>query len=493
MKKKIVIIGGGIGGLAAAALLAKDGYKVTVVEKNEQPGGRASLLKEQGYRFDMGPSWFMMPDVYERFFQEFNLELKDVLKLKRLQPHYRVFWEDGKSIEMSGILERDKATFESLETGAGRKLHEYLEVAKLKYELSMKHVLYENMDSIFGLMKPEIAKYGATLGVLESMHNHIKKYFSHPKIQQILEYNLVFLGCSPQNAPSLFSLMSHVDMNLGVFYPRGGMYAIVNSLVDLGKQYGVEYFYHSSVQEIEIQTGKVKHVHTSSKSFAADAVVSNADYAFTESVLSDQSLRTYSEKYWKKKTFAPSAFLLYLGLNKQFPSLSHHTLYFGDDWSAHFRDVFEHPRWPQAPSVYLNVPSRTDKSVAPINHENIMILIPVAPGLEESEQWKEAYAQFVIAYLEKKLDLSLKKHIQYQKIFSVSDFTQRYNSYAGNALGGIAHTFFQSAIWRPNNISKKIPNLFFVGANTVPGIGVPPAIISSHLVQDRIHRYFQEV
>lgn len=494
MKKRqnILIVGAGFGGLAAAALLAKDGHQVTVLEKNEQPGGRASSLVADGFRFDMGPSWYMMPEVFERFFREFGKTTSDYFKLFPLKPQYRVFFGDKTQLDITGDIHKDKQTFEKLEPGFSKKFDTYLAESKLKYEISMKSVLYRNMNSLFDLVNLDMMRLGAKMRIFQPMHNYIMRFFRHPKIQQILEYNLVFLGCSPKNAPSLFSLMAHVDFNLGVWYPEGGISSLVHAVEALGKEYGVTYAYNTPARQFVVKNGRITSVVTSSKTYTTDLVISNADYQFTESILSDQSLRTYSEMYWTRKVMTPSAFLLYLGVKGKIPKLEHHNLYFGDDWEKHFEEVFTHPRWPIDPSIYINKASQTDNTVAPKGHENIMVLVPVAPGLEETESWKTHYAEYIIDFIEQKLEINLKKHIVFQKAFSVTDFAERYNSYQGNALGGLAHTLFQSAIWRPNNFSQKIPNLFFVGANTVPGIGVPPAFISAHLVHDRIKTFVSE-
>lgn len=486
MKKKIIIIGSGIGGLAAAALLAKEGNQVTVFEKNEQPGGRASVLEEKGFRFDMGPSWYMMPEVFEKYFNEFQKTTADFFTLKQLTPQYRVFFEDKTHIDITGDVQKDRRTFEKLEPGAAKKFDQYLSESQKKYDIAMHDVLYKNIDSIKDMLSWQMAKEGSKLGIFLPMQTYIQKFFHHPKILQILEYNLVFLGCSPSNAPSLFSLMAHVDFNLKVWYPSGGIASIVNALVELGKMHNVQYHFDSPVDLIQVEGEKVTGVSVKKKFFPADIVVSNSEYAFTEDILSDQTKRTYSKHYWNRKIFTPSAFLLYLGVKGQIPELIHHTLYFGRDWKEHFRDVFDHPRWPVEPSIYINKTSATDKTVAPKNHENLMILVPVAPGLTENEHWKEKYAEYIISYIDSHLGTKIAKNIVYQKIFSVSDFQSRYNAYKGNALGGLAHTLFQSALWRPKNQSKKLSNLYFVGANTNPGIGVPPAMISAHLLRDKI-------
>jgi len=491
-KKKIIIIGAGFGGLASAALLAKDGHQVTVIEKNEQPGGRAGRLVAQGFRFDMGPSWYMMPEVFEKFFGEFGKKTSDYFKLIPLKPQYRVFFGDKTQLDITGDLQKDKQTFEELEPGFSEKFDQYLSESKLKYEISMKSVLYKNMNSLFDLMNLDMIRLGASMAIFQPMHSYISKFFKNQKIQQILEYNLVFLGCSPKNAPSLFSLMTHVDFNLGVWYPEGGITSLVNAVEALGKELGVRYVYNTPVQQLVVENGKITKVVTPTKTFTADVIISNADYQFTENILSDQMLRTYSQEYWNKKVMTPSAFLLYLGVKGKLPKLEHHNLYLGDDWSNHFDDVFKNPRWPIDPSIYINKASQTDDTVAPKGHENLMVLVPIAAGLAETSNWRSHYADYIIDFIEEKLEIKLKKQIVYQKIFSVTDFTERYNSYKGNALGGLAHTLFQSAIWRPNNFSKKIPNLFFVGANTVPGIGVPPAFISAHLVRDRLKNLSEE-
>lgn len=486
--KKIIIIGAGFGGLSAGALLAKDGHEVHVFEKNEQAGGRASVLEEDGFRFDMGPSWYMMPDVFEKFFAEFGKKSSDYYALSALKPQYRVYWSDGTKIDISGNIEKDKKMLEKFEPGFSAQFDKYLQESQQKYEIAINSVLYKNMDSPLDLMSLEMAKNGRHMGIFSPMHKYISRFFKHPKIQQLLEYNLVFLGCSPHNAPSLFSLMTHVDFNLGVWYPTGGIGKVVEAFEKIGKEHGVQFHYNKPVEKILVDGNKTSGIVVDGKIIEADIVISNGDYWFTENLLSDQTKRTYSQSYWEKKTMTPSAFLLYLGVKGKLPKLEHHTLYFGDSWEGHFKDVFEHKRWPLDPSIYINKTSQNDPTVAPKNHENLMVLVPISAGIEETPLWREQYAKYIISFIEEKMDMKLSDKIVYKKIFSVSDFETRYNSYKGNALGGLAHTFFQSAVWRPSNKSKNLSNLFFAGANTVPGIGVPPAIISGHLVRDRVRK-----
>ncbi len=490
-KKKVVIVGGGVGGLAAAALLAFDGYSVAVLEKNSMMGGRARVLKKDGFTFDMGPSWYMMPDVFEKFFAVFGKKPSDYLELIALDPQYRVLFGDGSHVDMQLDMKKNKQVFEKIEKGAGKKLDEYIAEAKLKYELSLRTVLYKNIDTLFDFFDWELLKNSKILKPFMTMEQHIKQYFTSEKLQQIIEFTLVFLGGAPHNMPALYSLISYVDFILHTFYPKGGMYALIEALVKLGSEYGVTYVTDAPVTLLECESGVISRVHTAKKIYTADAVVGNADFAHLESLLSDQTARMYSDSYWKKKTLAPSAFLLYLGIKGSVPQLAHHSIYYGSNWEEHFKAIFDAPTWPQNPAVYLNVPSLTDSSMAPAGHTGIMVLVPIASGLTETALWRETYATFIIRYLDSALELNLEKRIVSTSIFSISDFEQAYNSLRGNALGGLAHTLLQTGPFRPPNKHKKIKNLFFAGANTVPGIGVPPALISGHLVRERLATFFE--
>jgi len=488
--QKVIVIGSGFGGLSAAALLAKDGYEVLVIEKNEQAGGRASRLQEQGFTFDMGPSWYMMPEVFDHFYAQFGKTSKDFFALKKLSPQYRVYFEDQSFVDITGDFETDAALFESFEPGSSQKLRQYLDEGELKYRISIDSILYKNTDSLLDFAKnKELIKNSPKVGVLEPMDSYIKRFFQHPKLQQIMEYNLVFLGCSPQNAPSLFSMMGYVDMELGVWYPEGGLYSVVASMESLARQNGTQFLFNAEVSQIEVSGGRAQAVVTGDgQRFEADFVISNADYPHTEDLLSDQSTRNYSQKYWQKKVQAPSAFLLYLGVKDEIDGLQHHTLYFGEDWKQHFSEIFNEKVWPQEPSLYINNPSVTDPTLSPKGHQALMVLVPIATGLSENEAWKRRYGDYIIDFIEEKMGLELRRQIVYRKEFSVSDFAQRYNSFDGNALGGMAHTLFQSAVWRPSNRSKQLSNLFFAGAGTVPGIGVPTSIISGELARDRVRQ-----
>ncbi len=484
-KGRVIIIGAGVGGLASAALLAKDGFDVTVIEKNEQPGGRASLLEKDGFAFDMGPSWYLMPDVYERFFQAMGATTNDYLKLTHLSPHYRIFHADGSHVDITGDLEADKATFERLEPGSAAQFDRYLAESKIKYDLSVESILYRNITSPLDFLDKDIRDKGRQLRVFESMQHYVARFFHTEKMQQIIQYTLVFLGGIPRNTPALYSLMAHVDFNLGVWYPDGGMYSVVRALVALGEKHGVRYLYNQPVTNIEVQNGRVQTVHTTHGSYSADYVISNADYQHTETLLSDRSKRQYTERYWRRRTLAPSAFILYLGVKGKLPELAHHNILFSPNWNQHFAELSNRPAWPHTPSLYICNPNKTDAHVAPPGYENLFVLAPIAAGLPEDEASRQRYADEMIDYIERSLHLSFRDRITVQEIFSVMDFTTRYNSIRGTALG-LAHTIFQTTLFRPPNKSRRLPNLFFVGGNTNPGIGVPMCLISAHLVRDRL-------
>jgi phytoene desaturase len=487
-RRKAVIIGAGIGGLSTAPLLAKEGYEVLVIDNNERLGGRANWLEAGEYKFDMGPSWYLMPEVFERYFGLLGEDVNDLLTLKKLDPSYRIFFpDDGDVIDISPDVDKMAEYFESLEVGAGDNFREYLRLAKYQYDVSMKDFVYRNYDSIFDFFNPKLVAESVKLSFFSTMDQYVRKFFKSIKIQKILQYTLVFLGGSPYNTPALYSLMSHVDFSQGVFYPMGGMYEIVKALEKVGKKRGVKYMTNTKVTKIEVSGRMASAVRLENgEIIEADLVVSNADIAHTEMQLLDSEWRAYDQKYWDQRTLAPSAIILYLGINKSLPEFLHHNLVFSKDWPTNFAQIFDDPQLPDDPSFYINVPSRIDKSLAPKGKETMFILVPVASGLEISPKELEIYADKILAILEQESGVKdLRKHIEYQKIFSVKDFETRYNSLNGTALG-LAHTLGQTAIFRPSNYSKKVDNLYYVGASTVPGIGVPMCLISAELVMGRI-------
>jgi len=487
-KKHAVIIGSGFGGLGLAAMLAKAGYEVDVYEKNDTLGGRASVFEAEGFRFDMGPSWYLMPDVFERFFALVGEKVEDHLELVRLAPSYRVFFKDKQRIlDLYSDLARDAATFEAIEPGAGKALEEYLRQAKRKYEVGVGRFVYKNYDHFRDFFTREFLLEGRKLSVFTSIHRYVGRFFKHPDLQKMLQHTLLFLGNSPYNAPALYSMLSYVDLGQGVFYPMGGIGRLVTALVNIGTKHGVRFHVSSPVAKIETKDGRAGGVRLASGEYvSADLVISNADLHHTDMQLLDAADREHGEGYWQKKVMAPSAFLLYLGTNKKFSSITHHNLLFSQDWSLNFREIFDEPVLPTDPSLYVCAPSVTDASVAPAGGENLFVLVPIASGLSLGEAELDAYEQKILNTLETEMGMeNLQSSIVYRRRFSVDDFAVRYNSYRGSGLG-LSHTMMQTAIFRPNTYSKKVKDLYFVGANTNPGIGMPMCLISAELVYKRL-------
>ena len=486
--KHAVIIGGGIGGLGTAAMLAKSGYRVTLVEKNQKLGGRANQFDQGGFRFDMGPSWYLMPDVFEHFFTLMGKKVEDYLTLTQLDPSYRIrFRGTDETVDMHSNLEQDIPTFERLEPGSGKQLEAYLDQSKFQYDVAIRNFMYKNYDTVFDFMNRRTATEGRSLHVFEKMHKYVERYFKTELVQKIMEYQLVFLGSSPYNTPALYNIMSHIDFNMGVFYPEGGIYAIIEALVKLGKEYGVVYKTNAPVKEIVIADKQATGVILESgECIEADLVVSNADIHHTEMKLLPASARQKSEKYWQKRTLAPSAFIMYLGLKDKVPSLVHHNLAFAQDWHKGFGEIFDKPQWPTDPSYYVCAPSVTDPTTAPVGKENLFVLVPIAPGLDMDEAAIAAYREKVLDLIEVDFEITdIRNRIEVERIYSSNDFASDYNALGGSALG-LAHTMRQTAIFRPNNVSKKISNLYYAGAGTNPGIGMPICLISAELAYKRI-------
>lgn len=489
MNKSVLVIGSGIGGLGTACLFAKKGYQVTVVEKNPNLGGRANVFEAEGFRFDMGPSWYLAPDIFEHFFELMGENVSDHLDLVRLSPSYRIFFRNnGDKVDITSDIEKDTQTFETIEPGSGEKLRAYLRQSEYQYNVATQHFMFKNYDSIFDFLNKRVMTEGQKLSVFAKMHNFVSRFFKTKKLQQIMEYTMVFLGTSPYEAPALYNLMSHMDFNQGVFYPQGGFYELINALANIAKKNGAELRTNSEVAEIIVEEGKAKGVRLSNgEVLNADIVISNADMHFTETKLLADKDRTYKEKYWKKKILAPSAFILYLGVKEKLPSLIHHNLLFSEDWRKNFDDIYKDPVLPDEPSLYICCPSVTDPTVAPDGKENLFVLVPIASDLFVSEEKKQEYADKIITLIEKEMDLpDLRQKIEFMRIYTADNFLADYNSYKGTALG-LAHTLWQTAIFRPNNYSKKVKDLYYVGAGTNPGIGTQICLISAELVYKRLH------
>lgn len=485
MNKHVVIIGAGFAGLSSAAFMSKAGWKVTVVEKNPTAGGRAQQLRAEGFTYDMGPSWYWMPDVFERYFEQFGKKVSDYYSLVRLNPSYRVYWDDGFT-DIPADYSALKKTFESFEQGAGEKLDKYLHEASVKYKIGIQDLVYKPGQSLAEFLDWNVVKNVFKLDVFTSIKSHVAKHFQSSHLRQLMEFPILFLGALPQNTPALYSLMNYADIVGGTWYPEGGMFSIVKAMQDLAEELGVEFRFEEAAQEIIIESGKAKKLVTDKAVYETDAIISGADYQFTESHLLPQQYRTYSDVYWDKKVLAPSCLLYYVGLNKKLENVLHHSLFFDVPFDQHAAEIYTAPQWPEEPLFYLSVSSKTDDTVAPQGCENLVLLIPVASGLEgDTEAIREHYFQKVMQRLEKHTGQSIADAIIFKKTFSVSDFVSEYNSYKGNAYG-LANTLGQTAIFRPSCRSKKVQNLFYTGQFTVPGPGVPPSLISGEVVSKEL-------
>jgi phytoene desaturase len=488
-QKHAIVIGAGFGGLAAACLLSRDGFKVTLLERNEQTGGRARVYKEKGFVFDLGPSWYLMPEVFEKFFADFNRKTSDYYNLVRIDPNYRIFFGTEKVVDVPAEREKIDALFDTLEQDGSAKLHDYLAVAGYQYDIAMQEFMYKEYKTLFDFFNWKVITKGTKLKIFESIDAFARRYFQSEEIRKILEYTVVFLGGSPHNTPGLYSIMSHVDFDLGVWYPCGGIGEVARAFTKVAEEHGVTIQLHHTVNKIDVANGRVTKVITDKGEFEADVVVANADYHHVETDLLDKRYRTYPEQYWKKKKMGPSAFLIYLGLNKRVNNLLHHNLYLDPSWDEHFKSIFDEPAWPESPSYYICCPSKTDKTVAPAGSENIFILVPVAPDLEDTDEIRARYFDKIIGHLESLIHENLRNSIVVKKTFAHNDFKRDYNAYKGTALG-MSHTLFQTAIFRPSHQSKKVKNLFYTGSYNHPGIGIPMVTISSQILSKEIAKQY---
>lgn len=479
-KKKIVLLGSGISSLSCAAFLAKAGHEVHILEKNKTIGGRArQFTTEEGYVFDMGPSWYWMPDVFEDFYQKFGHTTSDFYELVRLDPSYRVFWEDGSQDDVPADMLKMEEWFESLEPGSGEKLKAFLEDAKYKYNVGMKDLVYKPSLSIFEFADRRILGGLVKMHLLKSFSKFIRGYFSHPKILSLLEFPILFLGATAEETPALYSLMNYADIKLGTWYPQKGMFEFVKAFEQIAKEQGVIIHTDQEVTDFDFADKTVINARTKNDAFNADYFVSGADYRHTDSLLNDKA--NYTEKYWDKRVMAPSSLLFYIGVNKKVDGLTHHNLFFDEPFAPHADDIYKNPQWPSNPLFYVSCPSKTDSTIAPEGHENLFFLIPIAPDLKDSEAMREKYFNVMVDRIEKHTGCSFRENIVYKKGFCIDDFKSEYHAFKGNAYG-LANTLRQTAFLKPKMKNKKLTNLFYTGQLTVPGPGVPPAIVSGEVV-----------
>jgi len=488
--KNITVIGAGFSGLAASALLAKQGHNVTLLEKNDQTGGRCREFKKDGFMFDMGPSWYWMPDVFERYFALFNKSVTDFYQLKRLDPSYRVFFKDNVSMDIPSSLQGIYDLFEQHEKGSSAKLKKFLASAEYKYEKAMSEFVFKPGKSLTEFAKWSVVSSIFKIKLFSPISKEIRSNFKNPYLQQLLEFPVLFLGAKPEETPALYSLMNYADMVLGTWYPMGGMSKIPQAMTQLALEQGVNIQLNQTVTSFTYHDKLISGVETKNGSFKTDAVVGAADYHHIEKeFLKDKA--TYHEAYWEKRKLAPSCLIYYIGVSKKIKNLLHHNLFFDADFNKHASEIYDKPKWPENPLFYVCAPSVTDESVAPAGHENLFILIPVSTNIDETPEIKEHYFNLVIDRIEKQTGEKFKDQIIVKESFAKKDFIQDYNSFKGNAYG-LANTLRQTAILKPKMHNKSIKNLVFAGQLTVPGPGVPPALISGEIAAKEINNYLEK-
>ncbi|WP_348799035.1 phytoene desaturase family protein [Flavobacterium adhaerens] len=487
MRKKIAIIGSGFSGLSAAAYLAQAGNEVHVFEKHGQAGGRARQFSTtEGYVFDMGPSWYWMPDIMENFFADFGYKTSDFLQLISLNPQFEMIFSDEK-MNVPESIEELKTLFEKTEKGAGRQLEKFMQSAKFKYEVGMQDFVNKPCHNWLEFVSPKIAKSALKLDLLSNFRSYVAKYFKNEKLRTLMEFPVIFLGASPKNIPALYSMMNYGGYALGTHYPMGGFYQLVLAMKSVAEKQGATFHFNATVEKILSANKKATSLLINGEEIHFDYIVASSDYYHTETLL-DENLRNYKEDYWQKKTFAPSSLIFYLGINEKIPNLKHHTLFFENNLDEHIDCIYGERKWPEKPLFYVCCPSKTDKNVAPEGKENLFLLMPLAIGINDEENIREKYLGEILARIEKHTGISdLASKIEYKKSYCVRDFISDYNAYGGNAYG-LANTLSQTAVLKPKIRNKKLKNLFYTGQLTVPGPGVPPSIISGKIVANEINK-----
>ncbi len=485
MSTAVYIIGSGFSSLSAACYLAKAGYDVTVLEKNDALGGRARQFRKDGFTFDMGPTWYWMPDVFDRFFADFGKTTSHYYGLTRLSPAYSVHFADGVPLVMAGQYDQIRATFENTQAGSGAALDRFMAEAKDNYDIAIRDLVYQPGASALELVRTDTIRRAWRF--FRTISGDVRRRFSNEKLATILEFPVLFLGAKPSQTPSFYSFMNYADFALGTWYPQNGMYAVVEAIVALARELGVRFETGADVGKITVSHGKISGLEVNGVHRAANLVVSGADYCHTESLL-DKAYRMYNSNYWESRVFAPSALLFYLGFDTRLPHLNHHMLFFDADFDKHANQIYDAPCWPDDPLFYASFPSQSDAGCAPPGHEAAILLVPLAPGLSDNDALRESVFRSVMARLGRHIGQDLEQHLVLRESYCLNDFVRDYNSYKGNAYG-MANTLRQTAFLRPKLRSRKVKNLFFTGQLTVPGPGVPPALISGKLAAGLVQKY----
>ena len=482
-----IVIGAGFSGLSAAISLAKQGYNVTLVERHEQTGGRARVLRAEGFTFDMGPSWYWMPEVAADFFRQHGRSIDDYLNLVRLDPSYQVIFGRDEQVALPASFPALQAVFEQIEPGAGDRLSDFLQEAEYKYKTAMSAYVRKPGLHVSELCNGQVMRSFLRMDMLQSFSHHAKKYFTDERLLKIIEFPVLFLGATPDRIPAMYSMMNYADMKLGTWYPEGGMSMLVNAFTKLAAESGVHIMLNTTVEGMDVEENHIVGVRTNKGTLRAEVIVSGADYHHTDHTLLPSGKSNYSNRYWEKRVMAPSCLIYYIGVNRKIPRLRHHNLFFEDDFRQHAADIYNTPEWPKKPLFYVCCPSKTDDSVAPPGMENLFFLIPTAPGLMDTPQVREEYLQFVLRKTAEFCGEPFENDIVYSRSYACSDFIADYSAFKGNAYG-LANTLGQTAFLKPSIRHKSIRNLFFTGQLTVPGPGVPPAIISGQVVAEYISK-----
>jgi phytoene desaturase len=488
----VVVVGSGFAGIAAATSLSDAGLDVTILEKNSSPGGRARRYKADGYTFDMGPSWYWMPDVFDSYFNKFGKSVSDYYDLIRLDPSYQVVFGKDDSLIVPAKMSELEGLFESIEPGSGARLRNFLNQAAYKYKVGINNLVYKPSLSVTEFFSFRLLIDMIRMEIFNSISSHVRKYFKNRKLLQLVEFPVLFLGATAEKTPALYSLMNYADMSLGTWYPKGGMHEIIKGMVKLAEEKGVKFVYNQEVKGVEVNDKKISALLTGDNNYMADFVIAASDYHHFDQHILPAAYSNYDEGYWNKRTMAPSSLIFYLGIDKQLNNLEHHNLFFDSDFKKHAHEIYESPQWPKDPLFYVSVTSKTDNTAAPEGCENVFILIPVAPGLKENENIREKYYDLVMERLEKHVGENIRDHVVYKRSYAHEDFKKDYHAFKGNAYG-LANTLRQTAILKPSLKNKKLRNLYYTGQLTVPGPGVPPSLISGQVVAEQVLKQLKKM
>lgn len=486
---KVIVIGAGFAGISAASFLAQKGYEVTVLEKNATPGGRARKFEAEGFMFDMGPSWYWMPDIFDRYFEQFGKKVSDYYQLNRLDPSYCIYFGQDDVMNIPANMQELEALFEHYEPGSTANLRKFMKEAAYKYEVGIKEFVFKPSRSVMEFADWRVLSSLFRLQMFQSMSKHVRSLFKNEKLVKLLEFPVLFLGATPENTPAMYSLMNYADLGLGTWYPEGGMHKIIEGMVAVAEELGVQFLYNQEVKQVYVPNGHATKVMTATDQFSADVVVAGADYHHIDQQVLAPQHRNYSANYWDKRTMAPSSLLFYLGVDKKLNNLLHHNLFFDEDFKQHAEEIYEQPQWPSKPLFYACVPSKTDATAAPEGKENLFLLVPLAPDLEDTDELREKYYNIVMDRLERLTGQSVRDAVIYKRSYAHRDFKNDYHAYKGNAYG-LANTLLQTAILKPSLKNKKVSNLFYTGQLTVPGPGVPPSLVSGEVVANEIAKEF---